>query len=880
MPKTGLNEIRENFLSFFEKKGHLRLPSASLIPQGDKSLLLINAGMAPLKKYFTGEQTPPSKRVTTCQKCIRTPDIDRVGKTPRHGTYFEMLGNFSFGDYFKKEAIEWAWEFCTRELNLPVDKIYVSVYEEDDEAYYLWKDMIGVAEDRIVRLGKEDNFWELGPGPCGPCSEIYYDRGEEFGCGSPDCLPGCECDRFTEFWNLVFTQFESDGKGNYKNLANPNIDTGMGLERMACIAQGVDNLFEVDTIRNILEAVAQKTGVNYRENDDTDVSLRVITDHIRSSTFLIGDGVLPSNEGRGYVLRRLLRRASRHGRLLGLKEPFLHEICESVIEENKNAYRALDDEREFIKRVILSEEQSFGKTVENGFQILEEIISSSGSSKEISGKDAFRLSDTFGFPLELTTEIAAERGFTVDVEEYAKLIEEQRVRARSARKNAGADGWENASSLFSKIPATEFTYDDFVTESKVLAVVGADEVNKNHENPEAYYIVLDRSPFYPESGGQLGDKGSISGSDFSMEVYNTTKTADGIILHHALLKEGSIPVKGSTVKAEIISENRISTARNHTATHLLQAALRQVLGNHVVQAGQEVGPQTLRFDFSHFSAMTKEELELVENIINSVILKALPVTIREMSIKDAIKEGAMALFEGKYEEVVRVVRVEDFSAELCGGTHVANTGQIGLIRILREMSVSAGVRRIEAVTGMSIIQRLNHYDGLLARTAAILKSNNVEELENKAAAVAAELKEKEKEISSMRGNMLSVTAKELSEGAKDLGGVKLIKAVLKAYTTDELRAMADILKEQSSDNVIVLANVAEGGESATILVACAQHAVKNGLNAGKIVREIASIAGGSGGGRPDSAMAGIKSLEKLSEAMDDSDEIILNHLNG
>ena len=672
MEWTGLNELREKYLSFFESKGHLRLPSFSLVPQGDKSLLLINAGMAPLKKYFTGELTPPRKRVTTCQKCIRTPDIERVGITARHGTFFEMLGNFSFGDYFKHEATAWAWEFCTKVLEMPADKIYISVYQDDDEAYDIWTKELGVSPDHMVRLGKEDNFWEHGAGPCGPCSELYFDRGEKYGCGSPTCGVGCDCDRYVEFWNLVFTQFDNDGNNNYTRLKSCNIDTGMGLERLACIMQGVDNLFEVDTVQNIMKHIMQIAGVKYHEDEKKDVSLRVITDHIRSTTFMIGDGVMPSNEGRGYVLRRLLRRAARHGRLLGIDGTFLYKVCETVIKENATAYPNLVEKHDLIVKVIKAEEESFNKTIDTGLNLLENIIAQS-DSKVLSGADAFKLQDTFGFPIDLTKELLEERGMSVDIDEYDRLYAQSRAAARAARKDAGAQAWKNSNVSFKDVGATEFVgYTDYSCDAEIKAIVTNGERDEFATADSEVVVVLDKTPFYGESGGQAGDTGVIKTDNATLEVTATGKTPDGVVLHIARFISGDSIALGDKVHAQIDVEKREATRRNHTAAHLLQAALRKHLGSHVEQAGQLVNSEEMRFDFTHFSALSGDELKAIEREVNEVILKGIPVETREMPIEEAKKLGAMALFGEKYGDVVRVVSAGDFSVELCGGTHADN----------------------------------------------------------------------------------------------------------------------------------------------------------------------------------------------------------------
>lgn len=878
MKWTGLNELREMYLSFFEAKDHLRLPSFSLVPQGDKSLLLINAGMAPLKKYFTGESTPPAARVTTCQKCVRTPDIERVGKTSRHGTYFEMLGNFSFGDYFKDDAISWAWEFLTEVVKLPKEKLFISVYSEDEEAYNIWRDKIGIDPDYLVKLGKEDNFWELGAGPCGPCSEIYYDRGEEAGCGLPACKPGCDCDRYVELWNLVFTQFESDGAGNYKNLSKRNIDTGMGLERLACVIQGVDNLFEVDTVQNIMKHVIRLAGVEYKKNDNVDTSLRVITDHIRSTTFLIGDGVLPSNEGRGYVLRRLLRRAARHGRLLGIKDPFLAEICETVIQENKDVYHNLVEKRDFILKVITNEEENFGRTIDTGLQVLEEIISAPGLRKILGGV-AFKLSDTYGFPLELTKEIAHEKGLTVDEEEYENLINQQRTNARNARKKSGDKGWEKAAELISALPATIIIdRENRSAESNIISIIENSSSVEKLQGGKKATLVLAESAFYPESGGQLGDTGTIENGDFVFCVEEVTKSTNDVILHHGTIINNQEASTGEKVVLKVDEERRNATKRNHTAAHLLHSALRTVVGKHVVQAGQEVGPKIMRFDFTHFSALTDDEIVKIENLINAVIMAALPVAVTEMPLEQAKSMGVTALFDSKYGKTVRVVKVGDFSAELCGGTHVENTGNIGLFKVISEFSVSSGVRRIEGITGTNLIEYLENIEISMKTTAGVLKITNTHEIEQRAASIINDLKLKEKEIENLKIKLSSYKADQLIKQAKTHGDIKLVTAVIEDSTPEDLRTLSDSIKVQQENMVVVLAGINEANDSVSFTATSAPDAIKAGIHAGRLVKEIAVLAGGSGGGRPDSAMAGSKNPALVHDAMDHVDEVVLKML--
>ncbi len=874
MEWTGLNELREKFLSFYESKGHLRLPSFSLIPQGDKSLLLINAGMSPMKKYFTGEITPPRSRVTTCQKCIRTPDIENVGKTARHGTYFEMLGNFSFGDYFKHDAINWAWEFCTKVMEMEPEKLYISVYLDDDEAYDIWTKEVGVKESHMVRFGKEDNFWEHGAGPCGPCSEIYYDRGPEHGCGKPDCKVGCECDRYVEFWNLVFTQFENDGHNHYTPLAHPNIDTGMGLERLACIAQNVDNLFEVDTIQNIMKHIAKIAGVEYHTDEKSDVSLRVITDHIRSTTFMIGDGVMPSNSGRGYVLRRLLRRAARHGRLLGINRPFLAEVADTVINENKNAYPNLVEKRDFIVNVISTEEESFNRTIDAGLDVLSKMIDDS-KTKELSAEDAFKLQDTFGFPIDLTKEILEEKGMTVDEEKFKELVLVQRKRSRDAHKGAGAEGWNDTGVVTKGIEKTEFKgYDSYEAEGIIIAFITDGIRCDVLENGADSFLVTDKTSFYAESGGQVGDTGYIYGDGFTFEVENTTKTNDGVFLHYGRITEGDNAKTGDSVKTVIDSNRRDAIARNHTAAHLLQAALRKTLGSHVEQAGQLVNENTVRFDFSHFSALSADELKTVENEVNKIILSAQSVTMTEMPIEEAKKTGAMALFGEKYGDVVRVVKAGDFSTELCGGTHVSNTGKLGLFKIITETSVAAGVRRIEAVTGTGVLKYIDSLNSKIFGTAAALKIANPSDIEKKAVSLANELKEKDREIDSLTAQLTEMRSGNLFDNAVEIGSVKVIAANAGEVTVDELRQLSDKAKAEGDNIVAVFAAVNKEKGSANFAASCAPGAVKAGVKAGDVVRAVAKLAGGNGGGKPDFAMAGAKDIAKVDDAIAAVTEIV------
>ena len=872
MEWTGLNELREKYLSFFESKGHLRLPSFSLVPQGDKSILLINAGMTPMKKYFTGEVTPPRKRVTTCQKCIRTPDIENVGKTARHGTYFEMLGNFSFGDYFKHEATAWAWEFFTEVLEMPAEKLYVSVYQEDDEAFDIWTKEVGVDPSHMVRFGKEDNFWEHGAGPCGPCSEIYFDRGPEKGCGKPDCKVGCDCDRYVEVWNLVFTQFENDGHNNYTRLAHPNIDTGMGLERLACVMQGVDNLFEVDTVRNIMKHIMKIAGIQYHDDPKKDVSLRVITDHIRSTTFMVGDGVLPSNSGRGYVLRRLLRRAARHGRLIGIDRPFLSEVCDTVIAENATAYPNLVEKKDYIKKVIAMEEESFYKTIDSGLGLLNDMMANAKDGV-LPAEDAFKLADTFGFPIDLTKEILEENNMTVDEEKFRALVEEARMKAKSAKRNAADSDWRNSGVSLKDISKTEFTgYTENCTEGTIVALIANGERKDYIESGDDAILILDKTSFYAESGGQVGDVGVIKIGESAFEVTNTTKDPDGVVLHHGTLNGDSVKV-GDKAVTEYCEETRKATMRNHTAAHLLQAALRKVLGTHVEQAGQLVDAKEVRFDFTHFAALTSDELRQVEALVNEEILTAEEVMTREMPIAEAKAMGAMALFGEKYGDVVRVVKAGDFSTELCGGTHADNTGKLGLFKIVSESSVAAGVRRIQAVTGKNVLKYIDEKNELLYGAAAALKLGNANELKTKAVSVAAELKQKEKEIEQLKAQIAASQSASLLEKAVTVNGIRIIAAEIGEGGAEKVRAMLDSAKEFGEDIIMIAASTVKEKGTVSFGCMCGKDAIAKGAHAGNIVREVAKIAGGSGGGKPDSAMAGGKDMTKAGDAIAKAAEI-------
>ncbi len=875
MQWTGLNELREKFLEYFESKGHLRLPSFSLIPQGDNSLLLINSGMAPMKKYFTGEVTPPRRRVTTCQKCIRTGDIENVGYTDRHGTFFEMLGNFSFGDYFKREAISFAWEFFTQVLEMPKDKLYISVYENDDEAWDIWTKEMGVEESHMKRLGKEDNFWEHGSGPCGPCSEIYFDRGEEHGCGKPDCGVGCECDRFVEVWNNVFSQFNNDGHGNYTDLAQKNIDTGMGLERLACVMQGVDNLFLVDTVQNIMKKICEIAGVKYGEDKKKDVSLRVITDHIRSTVFMIGDGVLPSNEGRGYVLRRLLRRAARHGKLLGIQGAFLKDVVDTVIQENQSAYPELVEKRETIKKIVSFEEESFQKTIDQGMALLNELIDKA-DTKVFSGEHAFTLNDTYGFPLDLTKEILAERGMEVDEQRFRQLMQEQRERARNARKDAGADAWKGEGSAASGLPETVFTgYDRTEDNGKVIAIIQGGKLVESADQGAEVSVVLDKTPFYGEGGGQVGDSGVLESEGVSLDVVDTSKH-EGVYLHRAVVSDGTLNV-GDALTAKVDAQRRGAIMRNHTAAHLLQAALRQVLGSHVEQAGQLVNEHHVRFDFTHFSALTPEELAQVELLVNQEILKAVPVSMVEMGIEEARQSGAMALFGEKYGDVVRVVSVEDgFSKEFCGGTHMDNTARLGLFKIVSESSVASGVRRIEGVTGMGVLDVLAAQTATLRQTAQAMKVANPMELPMHARQMMTEIKDKDKTIDTLNAKLAQNRLEGVFQNAQEVEGVKVVYALLSGTGSDALRALCDKAKERSEAIVAVFAGVSDG--KATLAAVCSKAAQEKGLKAGVLVKEVAQLCGGNGGGRPDFAMAGAKDQSKRDDALAAVPELVKKHI--
>ena len=876
MEKLGLNEIRERYLSFFESKEHLRLPSFPLVPQGDASLLLINAGMAPLKPYFLGKETPPSKRVTTCQKCIRTPDIECVGQTARHGTFFEMLGNFSFGDYFKTEVTMWAWEFITKVLEIPEDRLWVSVYEEDKETTELWTKNVGVSPDRIVYLGKEDNFWEIGTGPCGPCSEIYFDRGEEYGCGSPDCAVGCECDRYVEFWNLVFTQFDKDENGNYNRLAHPNIDTGMGLERIACIMQGVTSIFEVDTIRKILDTAADMAKVEYGKDKSMDISLRVITDHIRSTVFLVSDGVLPSNEGRGYVLRRLLRRAARHGKLLGIEGAFLYKLAKVVAQESASAYPELEQNFEYIEKVIKTEEERFAETIDQGLEILKGYIAElkESGSTVLGGEQTFKLYDTYGFPIDLTKELAAEEGYTVDEDGFKALMDEQKNRARTARGDMEDAAWEE--DIFAVIEGnTEFDgYVNDVLSAKVLAIGKDGSLAESAKAGDEIILLLDKTCFYAESGGQIGDSGVVVNSNVEVEVEDTKKK-NGKFLHKTVVKNGEIKV-GDIVEAKIDVVRRNAIRRNHSSVHLLQAALRNVLGNHVAQAGSYVSEDRMRFDFSHFAAMTNEELKMVETQVNEMILADLEIDCSEKPIDEARAMGAVALFSEKYGSVVRVVKMGDYSIELCGGTHAASTGKLGLFKILSESGVAAGVRRIEGVTGLGVLKVLDEKERIIQETAQVLKTAP-KELTAKAESVTEELKEAKREVESLKSKMASAAAGNAMDSAEDVKGTMIVSMLMEdGMDMNTLREAGDNLKQQNDDSVVVLASKADG--KVNIIAMATKAATEKGVHAGKIISVVAKTMGGGGGGKPESAQAGGKDPSKAEEALAQVKEIVAQQI--
>ena len=872
----GLNELREMFLSFFESKGHLRLPSFPLVPENDPSLLLINAGMAPMKPWFKGEEEPPRRRVCTCQKCIRTGDIENIGHTARHGTYFEMLGNFSFGDYFKHEAIAWTWEFLTdpKWVGLEKDRLYPSVYQEDDEAFNIWRDEVGIPEDRIYRMGKEDNFWEHGSGPCGPCSEVYYDRGEEFGCGSPDCKPGCDCDRYMEVWNNVFTQFDNDGEGHYTELAQKNIDTGMGLERLAVICQNVNSLFDVDTVMNITNKVSELTGAHYGDSQASDVSLRIITDHIRSATFMICDGVLPSNEGRGYVLRRLLRRAARHGKLLGVNEPFLYQILDTVIHENEGEYKDLRQKQDYITKVVRTEEENFAKTIDGGMKIFADLLAEHKAKGEMqfSGKDAFKLYDTYGFPVDLTEEMVQDEGMTLDRVAFDEEMEAQRVRARKAREALGDLGWsgvefgkEITSTVFDGYDKTE------ITGAKVVAIVAEDQLVDEIVSGMEAIVVLDTTPFYAEMGGQVADHGTITAEGMTYNVTDVQKNKGGKFMHYGKLTQGSLKV-GDTVTATIDVDRRKAIMRAHTATHLLDKVLRTVLGDHVHQAGSLVEPDRLRFDFTHFSALTAEELAKVSAMVNEAVLEGYDVVTEELPIEEAKKKGAIALFGEKYGEVVRVVDMgEGYSVEFCGGTHLSNTAKVGVFHISNEFSVASGVRRIEATTGKLSLDVMNQNQKMLFEAAAVLKAKPGE-LREKAKAMMTEAKKLHQEIEKFKAEASVGEARQFLMSAKTVGELKVLTASRENVDAATLRQMGDFLKDKEPNVVAVLASTSD--EKISFLAVCGKNAIAKGIKAGDLVKNVCTICGGKGGGKPDSAMGGGKDMLKLDDALASVDDYV------
>ena len=882
MQWTGLNELREKYLHYFEGKGHLRLGSFPLVPKDDPSLLLINSGMAPMKKWFLGQEEPPRHRVTTCQKCIRTPDIERVGITARHGCFFEMLGNFSFQDYFKKEVIPWAWEFLTKELEIPADRLYISVYQDDDEAYDIWTKSVGSPEDHMVRLGKEDNFWEHGSGPCGPCSEIYFDRGLKYGCGKPTCGVGCDCDRFMEIWNLVFSQYDSDGKGTYALLPKPNIDTGMGLERLAVVMQDVDNLFEVDTVAAVLHHVERISGKQYGANEKDDISIRVITDHIRATVFMASDGILPSNEGRGYVMRRLLRRAARHGRMLGIDHPFLTDLVDTVIISSEVGYPELREHESYIKKVIGTEEERFYKTIDSGMNILNGMIQHLHEThkKILSGLDVFKLNDTFGFPLDLTKEIAAEAGLGIDEAAFHVEMTRQRERARAERLAKDISGWSE--DLFGELNAEPTAFDgyDVLKETaKVLALSDGEELNDavstDYEERENVLVVLDRTPFYAEMGGQVADHGYLTSGTANLKVNQVKKTPKGFYVHTCTLLDGTIRV-GDTVTAAVDEQRRASICRNHTATHLMQKALREVLGEHVHQAGSYQDDKITRFDFTHFNAVTPEELVEVEKRVNEKIFAALPVTIQNLPIEEAKKMGAMALFGEKYGKVVRVVDAGGWSVEFCGGTHVKNTAQIGCFKILSEASVAAGIRRIEATTGYGVLNLLDDRTAELANTAVALKANNMKDVAARAQAVTAELKEANKQLEIAKAKLASSQIDGLFQNAVEVDGVRIVTVYLNGTTPDTLRSMMDKLRDKEPNAVGAL--IGTDGSKTTLAVGVGKNALARGLKAGALVKQIAAIAGGNGGGKPDFAMAGIRDTSKIDDALNAVEGIVKENL--
>ena len=876
-PYYGLNELREMFLSYFESKGHLRLPSFSLIPPAnDKSLLLINSGMAPMKTWFTREEEPPRNRVTTCQKCIRTGDIENIGHTDRHGTFFEMLGNFSFGDYFKKEAIPFCWEFLTEVVGLEKDRLYPSIYLDDDEAFEIWNKVIGIPAENIFRFGKEDNFWEHGAGPCGPCSEVYYDRGPEHGCGKPGCTVGCECDRYIEVWNNVFSQFVNDGENHYTEMKNKNIDTGMGLERLACVVQNVNSLFDVDTVMNITNKVSEITGAHYGQSKKTDVSLRVITDHIRSGVFMICDGILPSNEGRGYVLRRLLRRAARHGKLLGVNQAFLYQVVETVVHENEFAYPDLREKQSYITKVIRTEEENFAKTIDGGMKIYHELLSAHKAQGEnvFSGADAFKLYDTYGFPIDLTVEMVEEEGMQVDRAGFDALMEEQRVRARKAREALGDLGWAGIE-FGSDMPATEFVgYEHTETQGKVLAIVAEEELREEVAAGSEAILVLEQTPFYAEMGGQVADHGTIAAGDARFEVTNVQKNKGGKFMHYGKVVSGQFQV-GADVTAAIDIQRRRAIMRAHSATHLLDAALKKVLGDHVHQAGSLVEPDRLRFDFTHFEAITPEQLAKIDHMVNDAILEGFPIVTEVLPIEEAKKKGAVAVFGEKYGDTVRVVEMGTFSMEFCGGTHLDNTAKAGPFRIKSESSIASGVRRIEATVGKLSLETMNKNQELLFHAAQVLKTNPGE-LAAKAEQQVAELKELRHALEKFQVEASLGEARQFLTAAKDVKGLKVLTAVRNGMDAGTLRQMGDFLRDKEAAVVGVLASV--NGEKITFLAVCGKDAVSRGIKAGDLVRNVCAVCGGKGGGKPDSAMGGGTDLLKLDDALAAVDDFVASKL--
>ena len=874
MQKMGLNEIRSKFLNFFESKGHYAAKSASLVPHNDKSLLLINSGMAPLKNYFAGVEVPPSKRMTTCQKCIRTGDIENVGKTARHGTFFEMLGNFSFGDYFKRESIRWGWEFVTEHLNIPEDRLWVTVYEEDDDAFNIWSKEMNFPTERIVRLGKDDNFWEIGTGPCGPCSEIYFDRGESFGCDNPDCKPGCDCDRYLEFWNHVFTQFDRDEEGNYGQLEHKNIDTGMGLERMACIMQDVDNIFEVDTIRHIISSIEKVANVEYGKNAKTDVSIRIITDHIRAVSFLVADGVLPSNEGRGYVLRRLLRRAARHGKLLGIKENFLYKLVDEVIKVSGEAYPELVEKESYIKKVIRIEEEKFNETIDQGSEILASYIEDlkKNNSKTLSGENAFKLYDTYGFPIDLTKEILEEVGLDLDEEAFNDEMNKQRERARSARGNMEGESWkEDPLSKLDESAASSFEgYNDLSLVGKVNAIVMNDEIVESAKEGDKIAIVLNQTTFYPEGGGQAGDCGILSNDSVTIEITDTRKGANNTIKHIGFVKSGEVKVNDELTTL-VNKEVRMASARNHTATHLLHKVLKEVLGEHVNQAGSLVNAERLRFDVTHFEAISKDELRLIEEKVNDAILASLEINCENMGINEAKEKGATALFGEKYGMEVRVVSMGDFSIELCGGTHLKNTSQVGMFKILSEGGVAAGVRRIEAITGKAVYEYLKERDAVIADVCTTLKAKE-DNLTQRATQLVEENKSLSRDLHEIKAKMSLQSADSILDSKIEINGVNLVTAKFEDMDMNTLRETADTLRDKLGSGVVVMANIADN--KVNFIVTATKDVLEKGIHSGNIVREVAQIAGGKGGGRPNMAQAGANDVTKVEEALNYAGEVI------